>query len=56
MRDSSGAPRAARLSPLAAMFLSFAGGVIGPVAIAGMSSVFAEITTRSIYVTGLFLR
>jgi hypothetical protein len=56
MQDPSGAPRAARLSPLSALFVSFAGGVLGPVAIAGMASVFAEIATRAIYVTGLFLR
>jgi hypothetical protein len=38
------------------MFVSFAGGVLGPVVMAGMASVFAEITTHAIYVTGLFLR
>jgi hypothetical protein len=56
MRDSSGAPRAARLSPLTALFVSFAGGALGPVAVAGMSSLFAELSSRAIFVTGLFLR
>jgi hypothetical protein len=38
------------------MLVSFAGGVLGPVVIAGMASVFAEIATRAIYVTGLIVR
>jgi hypothetical protein len=37
------------------MFVSFAGGALGPIVIAGMASVFAEIATRAIYVSGLFL-